>query len=111
MIYNVYLICAEIGDEKLYKIGYTKRQIEKRLKELKTGNGADLEIIDSFSSKWGTKIESSLHRRFKSKKINGEWFSLSEKDVFSFKSICELAHQNFEVISQSSYYQETGRFH
>ena len=72
MIYNIYLVCAEIGQERLYKIGYTRRPIEKRIKELKTGNAADFYIVDSFQSKWGTKIESILHRSLKAKKINGE---------------------------------------
>lgn len=111
MSYNVYLVCAEIGDEKLYKIGYTRRDVEKRVKELKTGNPADFYIIDSFNSKWGTKIESSLHRSFSLKKVNGEWFNLTNEEVKEFKHKCELLHKNFEILSQTTYYQETGKFY
>lgn len=107
--YNVYLICAEINDEKLYKIGYTKRKVNQRVKELKTGNAANFEIIDSFYSKWGTKIEASLHKRFNDKKIKGEWFNLTNKDVLNFKSNCQLLHENFNTLSNTTYYKEYGR--
>ena len=110
MIYNVYLICAEIGEEKLYKIGYTKREIEKRVNELKTGNAADFKIIDSFRSKWGTKIESLLHKNFKNSKINGEWFNLTYEQVEQFRDKCQLFHQNFETLSQSTLYKEKNKF-
>jgi hypothetical protein len=66
-MFNIYLICAEFEGRRLYKIGYTRREVSKRIKELKTGNGSDLYLINSFKSKWGTKIESQLHRTFKSK--------------------------------------------
>jgi hypothetical protein len=66
---KIYLICAEIGGEKLHKIGYTKRTIEQRIKEFKTGNASDFYIVDSFQSKWGTKVESQLHRHFRNKKL------------------------------------------
>ncbi len=42
MDYFVYLICPEFEGRKLYKIGYTRRNIEKRIKEIKTGNGSDI---------------------------------------------------------------------
>ena len=111
MDYNVYLVCAEIGDERLYKIGYTKREVEKRVKELKTGNAADFYIVDSFKSKWGTKIEASLHRTYQHKKVNGEWFDLTKEDIEKFKKNCQLIHNNFEIITQSTYYEQTGKFY
>lgn len=110
MIYNVYLVCAEIGEERLYKIGYTKRPIEKRIKELKTGNAAEFYIVDSFKSKWGTKIEALLHRNYKSKKVNGEWFLLNELDIKEFNSKCSEIHSNLELVSNSLYYLEKGDF-
>lgn len=96
---NVYLICSEIGDEKLYKIGFTRRKIEDRIKEFETGNGSNIFIIDSYKSKWGTKIEARLHSIFKNKKIRGEWFNLDENDILKFNSHCELLHNNFEIVS------------
>ncbi len=107
---HVYLICAQIGDNKLYKIGHTKRNIKKRIKELKTGNAADFTIIDFFTSKWGIKIEFILHNQFKSKKINGEWFNLDLNDIKNFKSQCELIDKNLTIISESLYFRCKGKF-
>jgi hypothetical protein len=59
---DVYLISAEISGSK-FKIGYTRRSIDKRIKEFKTGNASLRYRI--FKSKWCTKIESRLHKLFK----------------------------------------------
>ncbi len=110
MIYNVYLICSEFEGRRLYKIGYTRRPIEKRIKEIKTGNGSDIYLVESFKSKWGTKIESQLHRFFKSKKVNGEWFDLSPEEVKSFGDRCRQSHDMIELITtNNTYYLDTGR--
>jgi hypothetical protein len=109
---NIYLISSETNGQKLYKIGITKREIEVRMKELKTGNAADLSIVDSFQSKWATKIEANLHRLFRPKKISGEWFELNEEDLVEFKGRCELLHGNFEMMEASNTYviDRGGRF-
>jgi hypothetical protein len=107
---TVYLICAEINGKKLYKIGYTRRDVETRVRELKTGNAADLFIVESFKSKWGTKIESQIHRRFRHKKVNGEWFDLNDDDVQGFIDICKNIDNNLEIVSQSTYYMDRGDF-
>ena len=106
---NIYLISSETNGKKLYKIGITRRAIEVRMKELKTGNAAELEVVDSFESRWATKIESSLHRWFKAKKISGEWFDLCEEDISDFKGRCQLLHGNFEMMdSQNTYVIDRG---
>lgn len=107
---TVYLICAEINGEKLYKIGYTRREVEQRIRELKTGNAADLHIVESFKSKWGTKIESQIHRRLRHKKVNGEWFELTDEDVDSFIGMCKQIDNNLNIVSQTTYYMERGDF-
>lgn len=110
-MYNVYLICAEIEGKNLYKIGYTKRDVEKRIKEFKTGNASLFYLVDSFNSRWGTKIESQLHRIFKTKKVSGEWFDLDQTDITQFNRNCKLIHDNLELISKvNTYYLEKGKF-
>jgi hypothetical protein len=109
-MYLVYLICAEFEGRRLYKIGYTRRPIEKRIKEIKTGNGSDIYLVDSFMSKWGTKIESQMHRTFILKKINGEWFDLDDNDIISFNKRCKQTHDMLELITtKNTYYLDTGR--
>ena len=101
---KIYLISSEINNDILYKIGITKRDVNKRLKQLKTGNPATLNIINVFESKWATKIEANLHVSYDSKRIVGskEWFSLNNEDVKNFTSRCQQIHDNFEVLSKEN---------
>ena len=106
---NIYLISSEINDIKLYKIGITRRSIEKRIKEFQTGSVSEFIIVDSFKSKWAFKIESTLHKFHKTKRVKGEWFDLNENDIDGFKSMCEMLHSNFEIIENSNtYYIDRG---
>lgn len=102
--YNVYLIESEYNDTTLYKIGITKRPVEKRLKEFKTGNASNFKIIDTFRSKWGTKIESTLHRYYSNKRVSGEWFNLEIDDINDFISRCESIHNNMELLASNNTY-------
>ena len=111
-MFTVYLLCAEYEGTFLYKIGYTRRTVEERIRELKTGNGSHIYLVDSFKSKWGTKIEANLHRRFQDKKVDGEWFQLNEVDLDDFKRACELCHNNLELISENNtWYKQKGNFY
>lgn len=96
---KVYLISSEINNDILYKIGITRRDVKQRLKELKTGNAATLEIVNIFESKWATKIEANLHVRFSNLNINREWFSLTPEIVNDFIKICKELDETFEFLS------------
>jgi len=109
LMVNIYLVSSEINDQKVYKIGITKRAIEKRIKEFKTGNASELLLVNHFNSKWATKIERHLHKYFKNKKISGEWFDLTDEDLKKFKPMCEQLHENFNIIERSNtYYIDRG---
>ena len=99
---KVYLISSELNDHILYKIGITKREVKDRLKELKTGNAANLSIVNTFESKWANKIESNLHHLYERKRIEGskEWFNLEQTDVKEFIERCQTIHNNMELISK-----------
>ena len=56
---NVYLISVETDGRKLYKIGYTRRNVSDRIKEFDTGNAQTFIIENVFNSKWGTKLKLS----------------------------------------------------
>ena len=81
---NVYLISSYINGEILYKIGMTKRSVEKRLKELKTGNAADLAIVNIFESKWASKIEANFVALRSTIELNKDALTL-ELGIFSNK--------------------------
>lgn len=106
---NVYLISSEINGKVLYKIGITKRNIEDRIKEFKTGSASEFRIVDSFSSKWARKIEAGLHRAFRQKRISGEWFDLCDGDLSSFRERCETMHAGLDSIEKNNtYYIDRG---
>jgi hypothetical protein len=103
---TVYLISAQRENNKVYKIGYTRREINQRLKELKTGNCDVLTIESFFKTKWATKIESVLHKIFEKSKIDGEWFELSESQIVDFLTICQKTHDNIELINKYNTWAE-----
>jgi hypothetical protein len=78
---------------------------------MKTGNASELEVVESFKSKWGTQIEAKLHRIFQDKKISGEWFRLTAYDISQFKKLCEQTHNSFEILSKdNSWFQESNLY-
>lgn len=98
----IYLISSELNNDTLYKIGITRRDVTKRLKQLKTGNPATLSVVKTFESKWASKIESNLHSSYQTKNINGEWFKLEPNDVEGFEKRCQIIHNNFELLSKTN---------
>jgi len=110
-MYKVYIISEWQEEGYRYKIGRTKRDPKVRLKELKTGNSKPMEVLKVFESKWGTKIEAALHRRFSFKRGDGEWFQLDQKDLDGFEKDCQLMHDNFECLAENSiWFQEQKEF-
>lgn len=100
----VYLI-GEIGNEGKYKIGSTRaKSVDKRLKQLQTGNSSLLYIKDSFETAHPFKLEKMLHNHFGDKAIIGEWFELSEADTEAFKDICEDKMRVIESLKDNPFY-------
>ena len=84
----VYII-SKIDDEKICKIGVTKKKdIEDRKKELQTGSSNELYIRNSFETKYPYKLEKMLHRHFHDKILLNEWFKLSNEDINNFINTC-----------------------
>lgn len=101
---NVYLINA-FGTNK-YKIGVTKNDVDKRLKQLQTGNAEELIISRVFECEHYRKVEGWLHRKHFNKREEGEWFLLEDEDVFSFVNDCETAHNTIKLlIEQNPFYK------
>lgn len=96
----IYLISSEINDSTLYKIGITKRNINKRLTELKTGNPATLTVIHTFKSQYAPKIEKHFHISNAYNNRGGEWFQLSEHDINNFIPQCNLIHNNLTLLAK-----------
>lgn len=100
----VYLI-GEIGKEGRYKIGSTKaKDVNKRLKQLQTGNSSELFIKESYETEHPFKLEKMLHNHFKSSNLIGEWFELSESDTEDFKAVCEEKEKIISCLKDNPFY-------
>lgn len=101
----VYLLC-ELSDTERYKIGTTKRDISKRLKELSTGNSNEIHLVNKYESEHYKKIESWLHRKYSSYKAEGgtEWFDLPAEDVIAFTRICEEVEGTIKYMMEHNHF-------
>lgn len=103
----VYLISSSLNEETIYKIGFTRNSVEKRIDQLKTGSPAEYNIVEIFEAdKYGSSIEKYLHKYFAPKKIDREWFSLSDEDIKSFNSLCNKHYANLELIDENNLYRK-----
>lgn len=67
-----YLMCSETGR---MKIGYTRGDVQKRLKSLQTGSPTKLRVAAIHP---GTpESERRLHEQFAEDRLHGEWFDIS----------------------------------
>ena len=103
----VYLI-GEKDNIGKYKIGSTKsKDINKRLKQLQTGNSSELYIKEYYETEHPFKLEKMLHNHFKSSNLIGEWFELSESDTEAFRGICEEKEKTIEALKDNPFYFTT----
>jgi hypothetical protein len=73
----VYLIQASNGQ---VKIGWA-RDLAVRLMKLQVANPLELRCLGYTERVNAPDLEKELHRRFKAKRLRGEWFSLSQEDI------------------------------
>ena len=73
----VYLVQADNG---LVKIGWTTN-FKQRLASLQTASPSSLKVLALIDSSVPTQLEQQLHRQFASRRIRGEWFKLSARDI------------------------------
>jgi hypothetical protein len=79
---NGYVYLIQFGDD--YKIG-SSNDVERRFREIKTQMPYEGKIIHTISTSDPDGIEVYWHNYFKAKRLRGEWFNLSSKDVSYFK--------------------------
>ena len=89
----VYLL-GDSGQDNIYKIGVTRGKIEKRIKQLQTGNANEIYLIDFYETKYPFFIERWLHIKFYPRQKIGEWFFLKDNEVFNFKKDCSIMEEN-----------------
>ena len=63
-----------------YKIGITKN-LEKRLRELQTGNPDEIMLVCANFIPNASELEANLHRELAHYRIRGEWFQLPDEEL------------------------------
>jgi len=96
---QVYLMkCADF-----YKIGISTNP-KARAKDLQTSNPLKVELIATKYTRKASKYESQLHSTYSGKRVRGEWFRLSSKDLSDLKKsgfdfdLISSAKDNFNYI-------------
>ena len=95
-----YLYLINKLDSKEYKIGVTKTDPNKRVKQLQTGSGSILQLINVFETETPYKLEKLMHLHYNSRKTeaNNEWFVLEDEEVFEFKKLCEKRQETINYM-------------
>ncbi len=110
----VYLF--NIDGTSIYKIGVTKGDPKKRLKNLQVGCPFPLIITHIYHSKYGNKLEGILHRTYQLNKItdedlepilpgiklHGEWFQLPKDIVLGFLLKCKEVEDRISFLKKNS---------
>ena len=104
MGYVYLLLQTDIDGHESHKIGITKNDPKKRQKILQTGNPNKITLLKQYESKNYLKVEQWLHRKHSGSKseAKNEWRMLSDEQVFSFISDCEIADDNIKFLLENN---------
>lgn len=83
-IYSWYIYLIKVNWK--YKIWKTTN-LKNRIKKYITENPDEIEVIHYFHCKNYNEKERELHKKFKSKNINREWFNLNDNDINFIKNL------------------------
>lgn len=92
---RIYLI---MNGEGLCKIGYTRRSINNRIKELQTGSPTDLQAIHVYETDLAQKLEPIIHRFYGSYRMVGEWFNLPPEEINNFPEMVKRTESNIKML-------------
>lgn len=98
----VYLL-GDSGRENTYKIGVTRGKIEKRIKQLQTGNSNEIYLINSFETEYPFYLERILHTKYHIKQTKNEWFVLTNEDIEEFIPYCQLIEENAKNLKKNPF--------
>jgi len=105
------LSTTDLSGCKIYKIGFTKRSVKERLKQLQTGSSSDIKIEYIYEAdNYIVSIESRLHKEFDDYRISGEWFELTKEDFLQIPTLCEKYYNMFKLLESNTYVQDKGQF-
>jgi hypothetical protein len=104
---TVYLLLEVDSNSTVYhKIGTTRNGVEKRIKQLQTGNSKKISLLNKYDSEHYKKIEIMLHNKYKFQKTEpkNEWFELTDEQVLSFLDTCKKLEENIVFMMQNNHF-------
>ena len=101
----VYLLEFSNEDGTIYKIGFTKKSVQKRIDALPTGNPYQIKELYSYQTKYNQKLERAAQRFYSHCKLKGEWFNFDLNDVTNFITICEKLEHNFDLLKDNHFFK------
>lgn len=98
----VYLI-GDAGQDNTFKIGITRGDVNKRIKQLQTGNGEEIYLVNYYETDYPFFIERLLHKKFYPKQKKNEWFNLDINDIVDFKQHCKNIEETAEALKENPF--------
>lgn len=102
----VYLF-LEVDKEgnEAFKIGVTKNDPNKRIKQLQTGNSRKITLVKIYESENYLKVEGWLHRKYHQRtEASNEWRSLTDAEMISFTNDCIKADATISFLKTNNYF-------
>lgn len=100
----VYLFLeVDLQGNEAFKIGITKNDPNKRIKQLQTGNSRKISLLKSYESVNYLKVEQWLHRKYMTKtEAENEWRSLTNEEVMCFLEDCKKADETIKFMKANN---------
>ena len=89
---GLYLYIIRVGNSDCYKIG-SSCNVKGRIKDIQGYNTDELKLVHKYKIE-NMSIEKQLHKKYKHKRIRGEWFRLIKKDIGDIKKWLRNLEQN-----------------
>lgn len=102
-----YIYLIENTETLEYKIGITRNDPEKRLKQLQTGSAAILDLKAWFHTKYPYRLESILHKNYAPSHVHGEWYALTSEQVENFLVVCTKNDQAIISLLENPFFNKT----
>lgn len=80
---KVYIVRAG----QYYKIGITQGDVSRRVAQLQTGSPHKIHVIRVIETDHPRDLERDLHEMLRHKRVEGEWFKLSEAELRVIKRL------------------------
>ena len=79
-----FLYVIQSGNRDMFKVGFTSTNVEKRKKELQTGNPDKLHTVYELEHDDAWQIEQKLHARLAGylTEAQNEWFNITKESLF-----------------------------